>query len=122
MQTIQREQFKFINEESQQTMKESKRRKDQRRTTKNHKTSNKMAINIYLSMTTLNVNRLNALIKRQGDRVDKKQDPGQPRWHSSLAPPAAWGVILESWDRVPHQAPCMEPASPSASQSVSMNK
>ena len=28
--------------------------------------------------------------------------------------PLAQGVILESWDRVPHQAPCMEPASLSA--------
>ena len=40
--------------------------------------------------------------------------------------PAAQGVILETRDRVPRQAPCMEPASPSAcvsaSLSVSMNK
>ena len=28
--------------------------------------------------------------------------------------PLAQGLILESWDRVPHRAPCMEPASPSA--------
>ena len=28
--------------------------------------------------------------------------------------PSAQGVILESWDQVPHQVPCMEPASPSA--------
>ena len=28
--------------------------------------------------------------------------------------PLAQGVILDSQDRVPHQAPCMEPASPSA--------
>ena len=30
------------------------------------------------------------------------------RWLSSLAPPSAQGVILETWDRVPRQAPCME--------------
>ena len=30
---------------------------------------------------------------------------GQPRWRSGLAPPAAWGVILETGDQVPHQAP-----------------
>ena len=37
--------------------------------------------------------------------------------------PSAQGVTLESWDRVPHQAPCMEPASPSSSLCVSlMNK
>ena len=33
------------------------------------------------------------------------------RWRSSLAPPSAQGVILESWDRVPHRAPYEEPAS-----------
>ena len=27
---------------------------------------------------------------------------------------SAWGMIPESQDRVPHWAPCMEPASPSA--------
>ena len=58
----------------------------------------------------------------------EQEQIGQPRWCSGLAPPAAWGVILETWDRVPHRAPCMEPASPSpsacvsASLSVSMNK
>ena len=28
--------------------------------------------------------------------------------------PLAQGMVLESHDQVPHQAPCMEPASPSA--------
>ena len=40
--------------------------------------------------------------------------------------PLAKGVILESQDQVPHRAPCMEPASSSASLSlcvcVLMNK
>ena len=35
--------------------------------------------------------------------------------------PLAQGVILESWDRVPHQAPCMGPASPSAYVSASLS-
>ena len=39
---------------------------------------------------------------------------GQPWCLSDLAPPSAQGVILETWDPVPRQAPCMEPASPSA--------
>ena len=39
--------------------------------------------------------------------------------NSGLAPPAAQGVILESRDRVPRQAPRTEPASPSACVSVS---
>ena len=34
---------------------------------------------------------------------------GQSGWLSSLAPPSAQGVILETLDRVPHQAPRMEP-------------
>ncbi|XP_072586772.1 leptin receptor isoform X2 [Vulpes vulpes] len=46
---------------------------------------------------------------------------GQPRWPSGLVPPSARGVILETRDRVPHWAPCTEPASPSAFHSV-MNK
>ena len=34
--------------------------------------------------------------------------------------PLAQGLILEFWDRVPYQAPCMEPASPSAYVSASL--
>ena len=34
--------------------------------------------------------------------------------------PLVQGVILESWDRVPHGASCMEPASPSACVSASV--
>ena len=47
-------------------------------------------------------------------------DPGQPQWRSGLAPPAAQDVMLETWDRVPHRAPCMEPAS-SVSASLSLS-
>ena len=39
---------------------------------------------------------------------------GQPGWPSGLAPPSAQAVILETQDRVPCQAPCVEPTSPSA--------
>ena len=46
---------------------------------------------------------------------------GQPRWLSGLPPPSAQGEILETRDRVPHQAPCMEPASPSACVSASLS-
>ena len=49
----------------------------------------------------------------------KKMTVGQTGWRSGVAPPEARGVILESRDRVPRQAPCMEPASPSASACVS---
>ena len=38
----------------------------------------------------------------------------QPEWLSGLAPPSAQGLILETRDQVWCQAPCMEPASPSA--------
>ena len=44
----------------------------------------------------------------------KKMKGGQPGWLSGLAPSLAQGVILETQDQVPHQASCMEPASPSA--------
>ena len=46
---------------------------------------------------------------------------GQPWWRSSLALPAACAVILETQDRVPRRAPCMEPASPSACVSASLS-
>ena len=35
--------------------------------------------------------------------------------------PLAQGMIPGSWDGVPHQAPCMEPASPSAYVSASLS-
>ena len=35
--------------------------------------------------------------------------------------PLVQGVILESWDLVPRQAPCKEPASPSACVSASLS-
>ena len=34
--------------------------------------------------------------------------------------PLAQGVTPESWDRIPRQAPCMEPAFPSARVSASL--
>ena len=48
------------------------------------------------------------------------QTGGQPQWPRGLVPPLAQGVILETWDRVPRRAPCMEPASPSACVSASL--
>ena len=46
---------------------------------------------------------------------------GQPGWLSGLVLPLAQGVILETQDRVPCQAPHREPASPSAWVSVSLS-
>ena len=46
---------------------------------------------------------------------------GHPWWRSGLAPPTARGLILETQGRVPLQAPCMEPTSPSASVSASLS-
>ena len=55
--------------------------------------------------------------------IIKEIPMGQPRWLSGLAPPPAQGVILETRDRLLHQASCMKPASPSACLSLSlMNK
>ena len=36
---------------------------------------------------------------------------GAAQWLSGLTPPLAQGLILGTPDRVPHWAPCMEPAS-----------
>ena len=46
---------------------------------------------------------------------------GQPGLLSGLAPPLAGGVILETPDGVPHRAPCMGPASPSACVCLSIS-
>ena len=35
--------------------------------------------------------------------------------------PLARGAILETWDRIPRRAPCMESASPSACVSASLS-
>ena len=61
------------------------------------------------------------IIYRLMQMAVKTGEFGQPQWLSSLAPPLAQGVILESWDRVPHWAPRMEPASPSACVSTSLS-
>ena len=53
--------------------------------------------------------------------VSKSIALGQPWWHSGLAPRAAQGMILETRDRVPCQALCMVPASPSACLSASLS-
>ena len=50
--------------------------------------------------------------------LEKVIEDGQPGWLSSLAPPSAQGLVLETRDRVPRRAPCMEPVSPSACVSV----
>ena len=45
---------------------------------------------------------------------------GLPWWLTGLVPPSGQGVILEFQDPVPHQAPCIEPASPSACVCLSL--
>ena len=58
--------------------------------------------------------------RKVGSQV-KIPSVGQPGWLSGLVPPSAQGVVLETWDRVPHQTLCMEPASPSACVSASLS-
>ena len=50
-----------------------------------------------------------------------KKKGGAAQWLSGLAPPSAQGLILETWDPVPHRASCMEPASPSACVSAPLS-
>ena len=52
--------------------------------------------------------------------LKEKQIRGSPGGSVVQCLPSAQGVILETWDQVPHQAPCMDPASPSAYVSVSL--
>ena len=53
MQRIERKKYKYITKENQKTMKEIQ--ESEKIFRNNHKTSNKMAINAYLSIITLNV-------------------------------------------------------------------
>ena len=46
---------------------------------------------------------------------------GTPGWPAVEHLPSAQGVILETQDRVPHRAPCVESASPSACVSASLS-
>ena len=45
-----------------------------------------------------------------------KNEPDRDAWVAQQLSVllSAQGMILETWDRVPHRASCMEPASPSA--------
>ncbi|CAK7320014.1 hypothetical protein VULLAG_LOCUS22345 [Vulpes lagopus] len=63
------------------------------------------------------------VILRLTQKINKsiKTNLGQPQRLSGLALPSARGVILETRNRVPRQAPCMVPASPSACVSASLS-
>ena len=63
---------------------------------------------------------LSTQVTRSNICVLKNHYVGQPGWLSGLAPPLAQGLIQETWNRVLCQAPCMEPASPSACVSASL--
>ena len=64
MQKIKTKESKYITKESQLIMKEVSKEESERELQNNHKTSNKMAKNTYLSVITLNINVLNAQSKR----------------------------------------------------------
>ena len=79
-----------------------------------------LSLSLSLSLINNNNNNKKRVFKLQSKWALSKFWNGQPRWLSSLVPPSAQGVVLETWDRVPHRAPCMEPASPSACVSASL--
>ena len=51
----------------------------------------------------------------------KKESSGSLGGAAVWCLPLAQGAILETRDRIPRQAPCMEPASPSACVSASLS-
>ena len=68
-----RRELKHNRKENHQTTMEKQKQKGTKKKYKiNWKTMFKMAINTYLSIITLNVNGLNAPIKRQSGRLDNK--------------------------------------------------
>ena len=82
---IKKKESKYITKESQQTVTEKSKKGTEKNYKNNHKTRNKMTINTYL-LGRLGVSAVKSV-------------------------PSAQGMILESWARVPHWAPFMEPAS-----------
>ena len=76
-QTNTKNQLKYNTKDSHQTRRgENKRRREEKRTTNKSKTINKMAIKIYISVITLNVNGLSAPTKRHRlAEWIQKQDP-----------------------------------------------
>ena len=65
--------------------------------------------------------------EQQMENSGKNCDKNRTRDGGCLGGSVVWrlplvqGVILESWDRVPHWAPCMKPASLSACASDSLS-
>ena len=74
-----------------------------------------------LLRTLLHNHDQNYVLDAKQQIIIEKDCVGQPGWLSGLAPPSAQGMTLETRDRVPRQAPCMEPASPSACVSASLS-
>ena len=60
-------------------------------------------------------------IEEKRDKQLKDHEEGSLGGAAVWRLPLAQGTILESWDRVPSRAPCMEPASPSACVSASLS-
>lgn len=77
MRRIKRKKSKCITKENKQSMKKNKKGSEKIFRI-NHKTSNKMAIGMYVSIITLNVNGLNAAKRRHRmiQWVKKKRGPG----------------------------------------------
>ena len=84
-------------------------------------TQNKKCSGIKMSTGGQKESRLRSppeMCNKPPDLTTKNSSSGQPGWLSDLAPPSAQGVILETWDPVPCQAPCMEPASPQPGSTI----
>ena len=71
-QRIKRKESKYITKEGQQPWKRAEER-IREKLQNNHQTSNKMAINTYLRIITMNVNGLNAPLRRHGVTQGIKQ-------------------------------------------------
>ena len=63
----------------------------------------------------------NVQISAQSNSNKRTWEWGRPGGSAVERLPSAQGVILQSWDRVPFRAPCMEPASPSACVCLSLS-
>ena len=61
-------------------------------------------------------------VDSEGFALEERKNPWGSLGGSAVEHlPSAQSKILESWDQVPHPAPCMEPAFPSACVSASLS-
>ena len=85
--------------------------------------SRKSALSLFLCPQSCShaLSQINKSLKRKKEKKKKRKKEGRLGGSAVEHLPLAQSMILEFWDRVQPQAPCMEPASPIAYVSASLS-